>query len=73
MPLAPNAWTPIAYRPRSVLHGLLRWTEIPNAGIRLSAAQVLASEGKLLMANRHEKDTVFLVVRPLAQPVAENL
>ncbi len=68
-----DAWTPIAWRPRSILNGVLRWTELPHAGIKLRDAQALAAEGKLLMANRHKDDMVLLVVKRPVQPVTENL
>jgi hypothetical protein len=66
LPLLPDAWTPIAWRPR---HGdgsnLLTWTMFLDAPINVETAHKLQAIGRLLMANRHTGERVELVVRPV--------
>jgi hypothetical protein len=66
LPLLPNVWTPIAWRPRhSDGSNLLTWTMFLDAPVDVETAHRLQAFGRLLMANRHTGERVELVVRPV--------
>lgn len=64
----PPVWTPIGVRPRDSIAGQrLRWQETPDAPLGIEEAQKLVAARQLVMANRHERNRVVLVVRPVAE------
>jgi hypothetical protein len=66
IPLLPNgAWTPIAFRPRLASRFVtLHWVAIDGAPIDAETAHRLRVAGEIVMANRHTREFVELVVRP---------
>jgi hypothetical protein len=64
----PDAWTVIATRPRKS-PGMteLTWSPVPWTAIDVETAHRLRLEGTIVMASRHERDRVELVVRPVTE------
>jgi hypothetical protein len=63
--LAIGQWTPIAFRPRLAPRFVaLHWIPIDGAPIDAEAAHRLRGAGEIVMANRHTREFVELVVRP---------
>jgi hypothetical protein len=65
-PHLPNGtWTPIAFRPRLAPQSVpLHWVPIDGAPIDAETAHRLRVAGEIVMANRHTREFVELVVRP---------
>lgn len=63
----PNAWTPIAQRPRGVDVRLI-WRALPHAVVSIEDAHALAAQGRITMANGHDENTVQLLIRPRSGP-----
>jgi hypothetical protein len=63
--LAIGQWTPIAFRPRLAPRFVaLHWIPIDGAPIDPETAHRLRGAGEIVMANRHTREFVELVVRP---------
>jgi hypothetical protein len=63
--LAIGQWTPIAFRPRLAPRFVaLHWIPIDGAPIDAETAHRLRGAGEIVMANRHTREFVELVVRP---------
>src|SRR5262249_39924391 len=63
----PTTWTPIAWRPRNAFGGSAAWQDAAKAPISIEAAKELARLGAILMANRHLRDRIELVIRRVLQ------
>jgi hypothetical protein len=63
--LAIGQWTPIAFRPRLASRFVtLHWIPVDGAPIDAETAHRLRAAGEIVMANRHTREFVELVVRP---------